>query len=272
MIFEQKDGDIMNLESPIGVFDSGVGGLTVLNELISRLPFENFIYIGDTKNSPYGEKDNDTIASYVSNIVKYFENKGVKQVVIACNTATVNSSHLINETNLDIIGVVQPTALKAINTTMTKRVLILATSATIRNGIYQKLLSEQKINAFAVACPKFVPLIEKNMLNTPESFAVVKEVCEPYKDLKIDTVVMGCTHYGLLANEIRQVMGNVNIITSGEATYYVVKDRLKKRNLLNNSQKHGEIKLLTTGSVEVFKKSIGWFKNRIDALEHVSLE
>jgi glutamate racemase len=97
-------------------------------------------------------------------------------------------------------------------------------------------------------------------------------VCEPYKDLKIDTVVMGCTHYGLLANEIRQVMGNVNIITSGEATYYVVKDRLKKRNLLNNSQKHGEIKLLTTGSVEVFKKSIGWFKNRIDALEHVSLE
>ncbi len=261
----------MDSKSPIGVFDSGVGGLTVLDELIHRLPHENFIYIGDTKNSPYGEKTDQEIIDYVSNIVRYLEKCDVKQVVIACNTATVNSEHVADKKEPEVIGIVYPTAFKAINTTKTKNVLVLATPVTIRKGLYQTILKKLGINVYAKACPKFVPIIEANKMNTKESLDAVREVLEPFKGQNIDTVLMGCTHYGLLAKEIKEVMGDVNIVDSGNATYEVVHNSLQKNHLLNNTKEPGHVELYTTGDVKTFKKSMSWFNKRIDSIDFISV-
>lgn len=251
----------MNRNSAIGVFDSGIGGLTVLNELIHQLPNEDFIFIGDTKNAPYGSKTEEEVQGYIRKIARYLEMIGCKLIVIACNTGTVNSSYLNEDIQTPYIGVIDQTADEAIRRTKTNNVLVLGTLLTIQSGVYQEKLKEKGIHVYAKACPSFVPLIEDNRMNTNESRFAVYEACQEFKHKNIDTLVMGCTHYDLLEEDFRAVFGDIQLISSGKPTAKLVYDYLVRNDCLNDQPQRGNVQLFITGDVEKFRRASGWFNH-----------
>ena len=208
------------MNNAIGVFDSGVGGLTVAREIMRQLPNETIYYFGDVKNCPYGDKNKEEIIVNTDRAVKFLIEKGVKMVVLACNTATAAAlEYLQNKYNVPIIGVVQPGARRAIQATENNKVLVLGTKFTANSKVYD--LEIENINSdiivFDKACPMFVPFIEKEgNLDKEATRQMIKETLENTNTLGVDTVVLGCTHYPILKKDIEEYYGNnIKVISSG---------------------------------------------------------
>lgn len=200
----------MSSSSPIGVFDSGVGGLTVVKEIMRQLPGEQIIYFGDTARVPYGNKSKETVLAYSRQIVHFLMSKNVKVIVVACNTASAFALEtLMQEVPVPMIGVVAPGAEAAAAATKNNRIGVIATRGTIGSGVYEALLKETnpKIQVFAKACPLFVPLVEEGLTNDPVTVEIAKRYTAGLLDKNIDTLVLGCTHYPLIRRLIQQVVG-----------------------------------------------------------------
>lgn len=203
----------------IGVFDSGIGGLTVVKEIKKKLPDYTLVYFGDTARLPYGTKSRDTIARYSRENSEFLVRKGAAIIVIACNTASaLAGGHLRTRLHLPVFDVVTPAVRKALSTTKNNRIGIIGTPATISSGTYQKhLKKEGSYRVFTRACPLFVPLVEENWLKRKETYSIARYYLEPLKKQRIDTLILGCTHYPLLTSVIRDIMGRgVALVNSAE--------------------------------------------------------
>jgi glutamate racemase len=208
--------------APIGVFDSGVGGLTVAGEMMRQLPSEGLIYFGDTARVPYGPKAPSTVRRYSREIAAYLDRQGVKAIVIACNTATAHAlATLRSELRLPVIGVIEPGARAAAAATLTGNIGVIGTAGTIRSGAYERAIRELAPEAriTARACPLFVPLVEEGWLDREATRLIAREYLQPLADAGVDTVVLGCTHYPLLKPVLSDVLGgDVRLIDSAAET------------------------------------------------------
>lgn len=207
---------------PIGVFDSGVGGLTVFCEIMKKMPDEKVVYFGDTARVPYGDRDPAQVVDFSRQIVRFLRTHNVKAVVIACNTATAPSlPYLRAENDIPIIGVIQPGARGACAASASGKIGVIATAGTIKSGQYPKHIKEIRPEAevFGKACPKFVPLIEAGKTHAEETAAVVHEYLRELKDKGIDALVMGCTHYPLLRDLLQKECGEgITLVNPAEET------------------------------------------------------
>lgn len=208
--------------APIGVFDSGIGGLTVVHELIRQLPHESIVYFGDTARVPYGPKSPDTVRRYSREIAGFLREQGVKNIVIACNTATAHALTALREDlDMPIVGVVEPGARAAVAATTRGHVGVIGTVGTIKSGAYERAIRaiDPDIRVTARACPLFVPLVEEGWTEHEAARLIAREYLEPLIDARIDTLVLGCTHYPLLKPLLRDVLGpDVRLIDSAEET------------------------------------------------------
>lgn len=233
----------MDNEKPIGVFDSGIGGLTVVKRLLSALPNENIIYFGDTARVPYGSKSNSTVIEYSLQDAKFLISKNVKAIIVACNTASsIAIDELKKSFDIPIIGMIGPGSKAAIKQTENKKIGVIGTRATISNSAYSTRIKslDPSVEVYEKACPLFVPLAEEGWINHKASYQVAEEYLSELKEKNIDTLVLGCTHYPILAGVIQKIIGNnVKLIDSGVASAEIVKDELEKNNLLSNSEKQG---------------------------------
>jgi glutamate racemase len=244
----------------IGVFDSGIGGLTALSDLIEKFPNEDFLYLADTLNCPYGLKTKSEIEQIVSDNVQYFERQNVKAIIIACNTATANSFHI--KTNIPTIRIIEPT-IKTANK-VSNHIAILATNFTIDSGIYQKGLNGE---AIGVRCSEFVGIVEEGKMNTPYSYDLVKNKLSNLIG-KVDTLILGCTHFGLLTSEIKAVFKDITIIDSSLSIAPVLSNILDSLNLRSNNN-IGKVYLKTTGDPYALK--IDWFSKELESLEKINI-
>lgn len=225
----------MSSEAPIGVFDSGVGGLTVAREIMRQIPNESMIYFGDTARVPYGSKSKETIITYSRQIVEFLMTKNVKAIVIACNTASAFALETIQkEIDIPVIGVVKPGAKVAAETTRNHRIGVIGTEGTIRSGIYTDFLSETNPNVqvFGKACPLFAPLVEEGWLEDPITVEVAQRYLAELKEYDIDTLVLGCTHFPLIRHTVQKIMGDkVNLVNPAYETAISLKKVLDEKGL-----------------------------------------
>lgn len=227
----------MNTDAPIGVFDSGVGGLTVAREIMRQIPNERIVYFGDTARLPYGNKSKETIIRYSRQIVNFLKSEGVKAIVIACNTASAFALEEIkNEFDIPIIGVVKPGARTAVSVTKNKRIGIIGTEGTIASGLYTQVIKEQdpEIEVFGKACPLFVSLVEEGWTHDSITDQVADRYLSALKSQYIDTLVLGCTHYPLLRSTVGKIMGDeVTLVNPAYETALELKNLLARENLAN---------------------------------------
>jgi glutamate racemase len=225
---------------PIGVFDSGIGGLTVVHALTNRLPHENIVYFGDTARVPYGPKSPQVIREYAAQDVDFLISQDVKMVVIACNTVSgVALDVVMKHAKVPVVGVIIPGAAAAVAATQRKRVGIIGTLATVSSKAYTNAIRQldKEVEVFAQACPLFVPLAEEGWTHHKATDMIAKEYLFPLKLEKIDALVLGCTHYPILKDAIRNAInGNVTLIDSGEATAVEVERLLDQKDLRNPSK------------------------------------
>jgi glutamate racemase len=233
------------LERPIGVFDSGIGGLTVVRELFQQLPDEEIVYFGDTARVPYGTKSEETIQKFALQDAQFLVEQRVKLIVVACNTVSSNSLGLLRQRiDLPIEGVIEPGARAAVRATTNGRVGVIGTDSTISSRAYEKAIKVQdnRIQIFARSCPLFVPLAEEGWIDDAVTAQVAERYLFPLKSCRIDTLVLGCTHYPLLREMIQGAMGGeVTLIDSARATAASVKDILQREHLfrpLSSSPQH----------------------------------
>jgi glutamate racemase len=227
---------------PIGIFDSGVGGLTVYRALHNRLPNEHFVYLGDTARVPYGTKSLATVERYALENAVFLASRGIKLLVVACNTASALALPKIRETiGLDVVGVIGPGARKAAN--IADKIGVIATEATVSSEAYEKAIKLAKNSAEVIqtACPLFVPLAEEGWTNEPETRSIAQKYLSQINDFQPEAVVLGCTHYPILREVIQQTVGeNVKLIDSGEACAEEVAELLQKENLANPNEAKGK--------------------------------
>jgi glutamate racemase len=225
----------MNRESAIGLFDSGIGGLTVLHEIIELLPKENTVYLGDTARAPYGTKSVETVLRYSFENSEFLLEKDVKLVVVACNTSTAIALDLLRaKLALSVIGVIEPGVRKALAKTRNKKIGVIGTEATIQSGAYTKALKakDPKIEVYSRSCPLFVPLVEEGWTDNAVVEMTVKAYLGSLKQSGIDTLILGCTHYPLLKNAIRKFIGSgVTLVDSAEEIAKEVSLVLKQKSL-----------------------------------------
>jgi glutamate racemase len=245
-------------DKSIGVFDSGIGGLTVVKRFLSSLPNENIIYFGDTARVPYGSKSNSTVIEYSLQDARFLINKNVKAIVVACNTA---SSVAIDEIKkifeVPVIGMIGPGSKAAIKKTKNKKIGVIGTRATISNSAYSKRLKsyDDSLEIFEKACPLFVPLAEEGWIHHEATYKIAEEYLSELREKEIDTLILGCTHYPLLSDVIQEVIGKgVKLIDSGVASAEVVKEELKKGNLLSNSKVKGKSEFYVSDIPAKFKE------------------
>ena len=197
-------------DAPVGVFDSGVGGLTVAREIMRNLPSEKIVYFGDTARVPYGSKSKETVIRYSRQIIRFLQEQQVKAIVVACNTASAFALDTVRvEFDIPIIGVIESGAKVAAARTRNKRVGIIGTVGTVGSGIHAQYLKklDPEITVFGKACPLFVPLVEEGWLHDPVTVEVASRYLKELQDKDVDTLILGCTHYPLIRSTIRQVMG-----------------------------------------------------------------
>lgn len=227
-------------EKPIGMFDSGVGGLTVAREVMRNIPNEKIIYFGDTARVPYGSKSKDTILRYSRQIVRFLESQEVKAIVVACNTASAFALEEIrHEWDIPMIGVVRPGAKTACAATRNNRIGVIGTKGTISSGLYTELIREMNPQAevFGQACPLFVPLVEENMRKDPVTIEMAKRYLAYFKEKRVDTLILGCTHYPLLRSVIGSIMGDgVTLVNPAYETACSLKRLLEERGLTNEGE------------------------------------
>lgn len=237
MKIDDKLNGKIDCGAPIGVFDSGIGGLTVAREIMRNLPMEKIVYFGDTARVPYGSKSKETVIRYSRQIVRFLQSQKVKAIVVACNTASALAlDTLEKEIDIPIIGVVKPGARVAARTTVSKRVGVIATEATIRSNLYPELIRKIDPDIFVVgkACPLFVPLVEEGWRKDPITEMVARRYLKELQDQNIDALILGCTHYPLLRGMIGEVMGDkVRLVNPAYETSMALKQLLTEKNLLN---------------------------------------
>ncbi len=265
-----------NREAPIGIFDSGVGGLTVFRALERRLPNESLIYLGDTARVPYGTRSKETIERYALEDARFIESKNVKAIVIACNTASAWASNLLREaSSVPVLGVIRPGSQEAILRTKNRRIGLIATEATVASGAYEKAMRamQDDVEIMARACPLFVPLAEEGWAEHAVTSQVAEEYLKDLIDSRIDTLVLGCTHYPILRKVIQRVMGEaVTLIDSGEAVADVVAKMLEEKNLMRASAEPRSESFYVTDSAARFRRVAEIFLGRsIDSIETISL-
>ena len=245
---------IKDRDKPIGIFDSGVGGLTVLKEINTLMPDENIIYFGDTARVPYGSKSTDTIIRYSHENMHFLLSKNIKLAVVACNTA---SSVALNELKkfyrIPIIGVVEPGAREAVNTGAAN-IGIIGTKRTIRSGSYTEHIKKlsKKTNIYKKACPLFVPLIEEGIINDPITELIIKKYLNNIMK-KISVMVLGCTHYPLIKDKIKEIYPDVSLVDSSIETAKSVKKMLISEKI-KRTQKKGNIEFFVSDKTETFSK------------------
>jgi glutamate racemase len=253
---------------PIGVFDSGVGGLTVLHELLVALPHEDFLYLGDTGRFPYGERSAQELTRFAVEIAEELLRRRVKLLVVACNSATAAAlpalARRMMQTTLgvDVLGVVRPEALRAVAATRTGRIGLLATPTTVASGAYEEAVRtvDPHVTLHPVACPTLAPIIQAGGQFDARAVATVREACAPLRDARVDTVILGCTHYPLIQPMLQRMLGPaVTLVSSGAALARQVEHALSTRALSNPRTGDGELgegeyRFLCTGDVEAFRE------------------
>ena len=223
--------------APIGVFDSGVGGLTVVREIMRQIPNEKIIYFGDTARVPYGSKSQATVTRFSEQIVRFLRTFQVKTIVVACNTASAYALDTLEKnTDIPIIGVVKPGAKVAAEVTRNGRIGVIATEATIGSQIYTEYLKElnKDVTIYGKACPLFVPLVEEGLLQDPVTDEIARRYLAELIDIDIDTLILGCTHYPLIRSTLARTMGDkVTLVNPAYETALELKMMLETMNLLN---------------------------------------
>jgi len=261
---------------PIGVFDSGVGGLTVLHECLVTLPHEDFVYLGDHARLPYGPRPLDEIRGFAREIGGFLEAQDVKLIVVACNAATSAAlPDLQAELAAPVVGVITPEAHAAVQATRNRRVGLLATQATVAAGRYAALVRalDAGVELHPVACPALVPLIEGDDPYGPKTEEAVREYAAPLKSAGVDTVILGCTHYPLIRPVLQRVFGrDVTLVFSAEETAREVAETLARKGIENDEAREGAYRFLTTGDPAAFREMGRRFLQLpIAQVEHVTL-
>ncbi|MCD8129728.1 MAG: glutamate racemase [Lachnospiraceae bacterium] len=225
-------------QAPIGVFDSGVGGLTVAREIMRQIPKEKIIYFGDTARVPYGNKSKETVTRFSRQIARFLLSHDVKTIVVACNTASAYAlDELEKEFDIPMIGVVKPGAKMAVTRTRNGRIGVIGTEGTIGSGIYNEYIRSVRADAviYGKACPLFVPLVEEGLWEDPVTEEIARRYLSELIDLDIDTLVLGCTHYPLIRSVIGRIMGDgVTLVNPAYETAIELKRMLKEQDLLND--------------------------------------
>jgi glutamate racemase len=242
----------------IGVFDSGVGGLTVLHECLVNLPHEDYVYLGDTAHFPYGPKGLDEVRELAFAAAERLVGMGVKLIVVACNSATAAAlSQLQAKFSTPIVGVVMPGARAAVQATRNRRIGIMATEATVRSEAYQNALwsLDAGLEVTAVACPRLAPLIQNGDVFSEEVETAAREYVAPLKEAGVDTVILGCTHYPMIARMLRRLLGpQVALIDSAEEIAREVGEILVRKGMENIVGREGDYRFLASGDLVEFKE------------------
>ena len=245
----------MDRESPIAVMDSGVGGISVLAELVKLMPHENFIYVGDTARTPYGSRSEEEIRQFVEEIISWLESQGVKQVVIACNTLTMlGIDSLKKEHPFELVGMSKGEQL-LLAASKKKKIGVFATQFTISTEAHKKaiLAADASAEVYPMACPKFVPLIEGEQFGNPEIEQAVAEYAAPLKEDGIDALILSCTHYPFIKDVVEAEFGSeVTVIDPAEATAKLSKEALEKEGLLGDCE--GSVTICCTADLERVKR------------------
>jgi len=252
-------------ERSIGVFDSGIGGLTVLSELSRLLPHEDFIYVGDTARVPYGTKSPDVVRRYAYEIALFLMRHQVKMLVAACNTVSAVALGGLKKLPVPVVGVIKPGASAAVRATRSLRVGVIGTPATISSGSYQKAIQffNPDVSVFNQACALFVPFVEEGWINHPSTKSVAQEYLKPLLKNRIDTLVLGCTHYPLLKGVLKEILGQkVAMVDSASETAQAVKVLLQKRNMMRQNRNLGNHLFFSSDDTSRFalmgERFLGW--------------
>ena len=265
-------------DRPIGVFDSGLGGLTAVAEIRKILPFENIIYFGDTSRVPYGGRSPEILLKYARQDVGFLRSFDIKAVVVACGTVSTTAlPQLKAESDLPILGVVEPACRRAVKMTKSKKVGLIATAASVRSGQYERTIAaiDPTVEVMGVACPLFVPLVENGRYRVGD--AVVEQIAEEYlaplRDAGVDTLIMGCTHYPLLTEVVGKVMGEgVELINAGAEAAWELKRTLTATDTLA-TEREGAYKLYASDITGDFAALAGQFLNdTVPAVEGVDID
>jgi glutamate racemase len=260
----------------VGVFDSGMGGLTVLHECLVTMPHEDFVYLGDGARLPYGPRPLPEVSRFAHEIGAYLEGLGVKLILVACNSATAAALPGLQESlSVPVVGVITPEAHAAVQATRNRRIGLLATKATVASGRYEALVRtlDAGVRMTSIRCPELVPLIESDDPFGPETTAAVRAYAQPLKDAEVDTVILGCTHYPLIKPIFQRVFGRgVTLVFSAEETALEVAQTLARKGIENDLRREGTYRFMTTGDTEIFRLTGARFLQLpIDAVEHVQL-
>jgi glutamate racemase len=262
---------------PIGVFDSGTGGLTVLHECLVTMPHEDFVYLGDHARLPYGPRPLAEIRTYALEIGRFLERQDVKLVLVACNAATSAGLPQLQEAlAAPVVGVIQPEAHAAVQATRNRKLGLLATQATVDSGRYAEFVAALDAGAelTALPCPRLVPLIEGDDPFGAETTEAVREYAAPLKQAGVDTVILGCTHYPLIRPVFQRVFGRaVTLVFSAEETAREVAETLARKGIENGGGREGSYRFLTTGDPEAFR-TLGqrFLQLPIAKVEHIELD
>lgn len=241
----------------IGIFDSGVGGLTVTKEIMMQMPGERLVYFGDTARVPYGTKSRETIIRYSRQNIRFLQQQNIKAIVVACNTASAFVEEVQKDFPIPIMGVVRPGAKAAIESTGNGRVGVIATQATIGSRIYSQVIQESnpQIQVFGKACPLFVPLVEEGWLNDTVTEEVARRYLNDLLEKDIDTLILGCTHYPLLREVIGKVMGpEIKLVNPAYETALELKELLKQEGLCSNVKNSPAHDFYVSDAAENFRR------------------
>lgn len=251
-------------EKPIGIFDSGLGGLTLVKAIREKLPYENIVYLGDSLNVPYGDKTPGQITEFAFHNTEFLIKNGVKAVAIACNTADGTARRELQECfTIPLVGVIAPAAEKAASLTKNKKVGVIATNAAVKSGAYERAVKSalSDCQVFQEPAPRLVPLIEAGKItdSDTETVEALKEYITPLAEKGIDTLILGCTHYPLVLDIVRELVPHMNIVCSGTASIGALSQKLREEGLLNTSGVRGTAQYFVTGDPLEFGKYAGVF-------------
>lgn len=263
------------------MFDSGVGGLTVLHELLVQLPHEDFLYLGDTARFPYGERTPEELARFSAEIAEELLRRRTKLLVVACNSATAAALPSLRrrmlETTLgvDVLGVVRPEASQAVASTRTGRIGLLATPTTVASGAYEQAVAaiDPHVTLYAVPCPDLAGIIQAGEQFDERAVQMVREACAPLREADVDTVILGCTHYPLIRPMLQRMLGpQVTLVSSGAALARQVEHALSTRSLGNPRRGEGDYHFLCTGDTQAFHQlGTRFLQMPLGEVEHVQL-
>jgi len=266
-----------NNNAPIGVFDSGIGGLTVVKHLRDLLPYEDIVYFGDTARVPYGTKSEDVVKRFAFEDSHFLLGQGVKMIVVACNTVGSTAIHLLeNNIKVPVIGVMQPGADASVKKTKNKKIGVIGTSTTIRSEKYKQRIYalDSKINVVDQACPLFVPLVEEGFFEDEATHLIAQRYLEKFIENNVDTLILGCTHYPVIKNTIQRIVGeNVTMVDSGEETAKFVKEYISQNDLATDKTIKSKLKIYVSDLPHKFQEIAERFlQNSLSHIETVDFE